>query len=300
MITKLKFVFTIVAVVLNLQWVLTIENEKVKNVIETLVVVDKEFADLYQHDYKKIADYLTIYFWDVNSRFKSLWSVDVSIQIVNLLIIKDKGDQPFIENARFSNGTTYFETIFNLFRPWLYEKRNSLIEHDLAILITNSASVNEKGIATVKGVCSLDIPNRQELGAVVVYDRGQFKSMGVCSHEIGHTLGAQHDDNDVQCPKGFLMRSITSNHLFFFSNCSDSAISTYVNSEAASCLRKMTAVKNTTIDTYFSTPKAGNMTEVCKSRFGSTAKIDTGDLANCTLMKCQTLDKKIIIILRIT
>lgn len=46
------------------------------------------------------------------------------------------------------------------------------------------------------------------------------------------------------------------------------------SSEAASCLRKFDAVKKTTIDTYFSTPKAGTMLEVCKSRFGLKAVID--------------------------
>lgn len=63
-------------------------TERAKNIIETLVIVDKEFADLYDHDYDRIANYLTIYFWDINSRFKSLWSVDISIEIVDLMIIK--------------------------------------------------------------------------------------------------------------------------------------------------------------------------------------------------------------------
>lgn len=189
-----------------MSWTLII-TEKAKNIVETLVIVDKEFADIYQHDYGKIANYLTIYFWDINSRFKSLWSVDISIQVVDLLIIKvklrwhyqkilsikivhfiqSKGDQPFVENARGSDGRTYYEKIFNLFRPWLYEKRDSLIKHDLAILITNSLGENEFGIATVGGVCSVDKKDREDLGAVVVYDRGQLKSMGVAAHEIGHS-----------------------------------------------------------------------------------------------------------------
>lgn len=160
---------------------------------------------MYEHDYKKIANYLTVYFWDVNSRFKSLWSVDISIQIVDLLIIKvnlnfekknliyivhfvqSKDDQPFVEQARGSDGRTYYEKIFNLFRPWLYANRDTLIKHDLAFLITNSIGENEFGIATVGGVCSVDLKDLEDLGAVVVYDRGLFKSMGIAAHEIGHS-----------------------------------------------------------------------------------------------------------------
>lgn len=52
-------------------------------------------------------------------------------------------------------------------------------------------------------------------------------------------LGAEHDDADddddkddnvkkVYCPKGFLMNSESANNVFFFSNCTDSAISSYV------------------------------------------------------------------------
>lgn len=92
-----------------------------------------------------------------------------------------------MEKARGKDGRTYYETIFNLFRPWLYANRDSLIPHDLAFLITNSKGENEFGIATVKGVCSIDLEDLEDSGAVVVYDRGQFKSMGVAAHEIGHS-----------------------------------------------------------------------------------------------------------------
>lgn len=56
-------------------------------VIEVVIVVDKEFGDLFQQNYQQIVNYLTIYFWDVNMRFKSLWSVDISIRVNALLIM---------------------------------------------------------------------------------------------------------------------------------------------------------------------------------------------------------------------
>lgn len=92
-----------------------------------------------------------------------------------------------MESARGSDGKTYYETIFNKFRPWLYKHRDSLIKHDLAFLITNSEGVNDYGIATLGGACNIDIESKEDSGAVVVYDKGQFKSMGVAAHEIGHS-----------------------------------------------------------------------------------------------------------------
>lgn len=42
-------------------------------------------------------------------------------------------------------------------------------------------------------------------------------------------LGAEHDDEkNVGCPNGFLMNSVTGNNFYFFSKCSDRAISEFV------------------------------------------------------------------------
>lgn len=56
-------------------------------VIELVIVVDKEFGDVFQQNYQRVVDYLTIYFWDVNIRYKTLWSVDLSIRVNGLLIM---------------------------------------------------------------------------------------------------------------------------------------------------------------------------------------------------------------------
>lgn len=56
----------------------------------------------------------------------------------------------------------------------------------MVILFTNSIGENEFGIASLRGACSIDLEDLEDSGAVVVYDRGQFKSMGICAHEIGH------------------------------------------------------------------------------------------------------------------
>lgn len=69
-------------------------------VIELAIVVDKDLGDLFYQDYQKIVDYLTIYFWDVNIRYKSLWSVDNSIQVNALLIMAVS--TKFTQNIKFA------------------------------------------------------------------------------------------------------------------------------------------------------------------------------------------------------
>lgn len=75
-------------------------------VIELVIVVDKEFGDVFQQNYQKVVDYLTIYFWDVNIRYKSLWSVDLSFRVNGLLIMAVRRqstlDKKFVIHKFFS------------------------------------------------------------------------------------------------------------------------------------------------------------------------------------------------------
>ncbi len=56
--------------------------------VELVIVVDKDFGDKFNQDYYAVVDYLTIYFWDVNMRYKTLPSVDVSFRVNGLLIME--------------------------------------------------------------------------------------------------------------------------------------------------------------------------------------------------------------------
>jgi len=61
--------------------------EAVDAVVEMVIVCDKEFGDVFGHDNQKILEYLTVYMWDVNMRYKTLPSVNLSFRITGIIII---------------------------------------------------------------------------------------------------------------------------------------------------------------------------------------------------------------------
>lgn len=224
-----------------------------ESIIETMVVVDRDFANLFQQDYQKIVNYLTSYFWDVNMRFKSLWSVDISIRINGLIVmtvcsivgfivygklisnsivcfIQSDGDQPFIENARGCDGRTEFGRMLNLFSYWTYQERRSIQKHDLAVLITNSNLESEGGLSHAGGICSVDKRSGFNWGTAVWSDNGQYRSILAAVREIAHTLGAFNiDDDPVNCPGPYnTCKQPDYDQRFFFHSCSNSAISSFV------------------------------------------------------------------------
>lgn len=167
--------------------------------------MDKELGDLFQQNYQKIVDYLTVYFWDVNMRYKTLWSVDLSIRVNGILIMdvrpcwhlsldhtnvtksfQSKEAQPFIEKARGSDGRTEHGRTLNLFKYWIYQQRSWLVRHDMAVLMTHANSEWEGGLAHGNGACTVDTNSGVDLGTVVWNDHGNFGSVTIGTHEMAH------------------------------------------------------------------------------------------------------------------
>jgi len=61
--------------------------ESVDAVVEMVIVCDKEFGDIFGHNNQKILEYLTVYMWDVNMRYKTLPSVNLSFRITGIVVI---------------------------------------------------------------------------------------------------------------------------------------------------------------------------------------------------------------------
>ncbi|ODM87998.1 Venom metalloproteinase antarease-like [Orchesella cincta] len=170
-------------------------------VAEILVVCDKEFGDVFQHDRVKILDYLTVYFWDVNLRYKTLPSINLTFRVTGVVVISTPSGQPFIEEARAPDGRAEFGRILNRFSYWVYQQMSVVPKFDMAVAITNTALEWGGGLASANAACWVDNTQKRHVGTLVFNDGGDWGSLTVGTHEMAHTLGAPHDD-DPNFPGG--------------------------------------------------------------------------------------------------
>lgn len=54
---------------------------------EVAVVCDKDLADFYDNDRQKILDHLTILFWDIHMRFRTLTKTSTSFRVTSVTVV---------------------------------------------------------------------------------------------------------------------------------------------------------------------------------------------------------------------
>ncbi|ODM87991.1 Venom metalloproteinase 3, partial [Orchesella cincta] len=237
-------------------------------VAEILVVCDKEFGDIFQHDRVKILDYLTVYFWDINLRYKTLPNINLSFRVTGVVVISTPSGQPFIEEARAPDGRAEFGRILDRFKYWVYQQMSVVPKFDMAVAITNTALEWGGGLAYVNAACKVDNTQKKHVGTLVLNDRGDWGSLTVGAHEMAHTLGAPHDD-DPNFPGG---------------------VCTWIHngSDQASCLRAINEPGNPPISPDFSFILAPTKADQCKRKLNNpNAFVSEADIADCKVMKCR-------------
>ncbi|CAL8112042.1 unnamed protein product [Orchesella dallaii] len=258
-------------------------------VIELLVVCDKEFGDIFSHDRKAILDYLTVYFWDVNLRFETLMLNKITVRITGVVVIESLNAQPFIENARASDGRADLGRIMNFFDSWVYEQMSSLPKFDVATVMTSTNLEWGGGLAKLGSACWVNDYYRANGATTTFFDGGDWGSVTTAAHEIAHVLGAPHDDDtpDVCPATGFIMNSGADEPLWYFSTCTDRYIDEFVRSNQGSCLRRIDEVESLPIPSDFSGASAPSMDEQCRrSLRNPTAFVNQATSDDCTRLTC--------------
>ena len=268
-------------------------------VAEILVVVDSRLAS-YFTTLAAIRTYLSVFYNAVNREFATMSSPTIRIELVGQFVATTS-TEPFILPG-VSADSTPRDTIY-AFSEWMYTNYYSLGRHDIAYLQTardmysvldGQANYGLAGVAFLQGACFRYDYYRMQISTGMGEDLGAFYSgVHTATHEIAHNLGAPHDGSGTSsaCPwgAGYIMTYTTGTALqHYFSNCSEAAMTSYVQTTQASCLWRNDAPNfsiSSGLPGYYV-----NMDEQCKKLTGrSNAFVDgrQSGTSLCTNIVCR-------------
>ncbi|KAK6181115.1 hypothetical protein SNE40_009045 [Patella caerulea] len=230
--------------------------------IEVLVVVDNS---IYRHYMKKsrnkervalarIRRYYGMVFAMVDQRFQTITDHEISItaKISGIHIAKSRQDSAWLEYAvEWGKSGTIGRVDANValrsFQKWL-KTQEDLPKYDHAIVFTrylliNRGNVEVGGMAFVDSICKTD----EGSSSSIVADLGDFQCVKVATHELGHSLGAQHDGEGISsdCPPdgNYVMAPQNTNdkaklkNAFTFSHCSVRQMKALLRTDLGKCVQ---------------------------------------------------------------
>ena len=162
-------------------------NNDINECIEFAVDVDYATRQTFNSEQEAINWALSI-FAGISQLYEELVDLSVSVNSVNVWNIQDPYDTPIL-NENASDMLSEFRNYWN--------ENNSDIERDLAHLLTKRTNTGTGGIAYVDVLCSESYGYgfSANMDNVVDFDFPNpvyTWNLMVCTHEIGHNIGANH------------------------------------------------------------------------------------------------------------
>jgi len=237
-----------------------------EKIVETMLTVDYE---MYQY-HVDIEVYVLTLMAIVNNIYMhpSIQNL-IRICVVHLVVINNPNFGPRILTDAEEQLTEFSRWQANPNRPYKFQNEN----YDVAMLLTRNdiCSITEEsqkcetvGIAIIDSICW------KYKSSGVVEDRGLTGAFTI-AHEIGHTLGARHDDVRTYCPPGTPRKvmSATIDHdivPWYWSQCSANYITQMLKYGNRTCLDNEPSATHT-----LHPEKPGvlfNLDKQCKKMFG--------------------------------
>ncbi|RUS82698.1 hypothetical protein EGW08_009535 [Elysia chlorotica] len=237
-----------------------------------------------------------------------LGGTKLRVKMVSPIISTDPSTSPFTEDIKVSvNGSlkVIAPQLLSTFSQWVENNRDSLPPNDHMMLFTSydlipnnitdgTASSIIKGLAKVGALCTN--------GSVsLIEDKGAYQSENVAAHELGHSLGSNHDGDDNACkpadrymmsPKTFPQKDSNLLHPWQFSTCSSDAIAAYIKSLEASDIPRISCLLKQ-LGVNVSNELSLTAHEICKMSYGNTAfpcMYPTNFSEICTKLSCRTIE----------
>ncbi|CAF0761292.1 unnamed protein product [Brachionus calyciflorus] len=171
--------------------------------VETLAVIDNSVYENFKqvtmlNDTNILFEYIKVYYMhlfdEVDSKFENSFGNDPFIRIQ--IVLKNILITTFSENAFYKAGVGFGEgllasDLLNNFSNFMRNSNQSnTFDHAIAFIRKDIWKTEKKrqilGISYTKGICSKDKYS-------VIEDIGGFSNVYVIAHELGHNLGAGHD-----------------------------------------------------------------------------------------------------------
>ncbi|KAL4218953.1 A disintegrin and metalloproteinase with thrombospondin motifs 14 [Mactra antiquata] len=297
-------------------------------VIELLIVVDysafnkwyKATSTSLSHSQRvqegkdNVIQYVSALIHSSNNVYRSLQShnLNVRIKLVDVMVMTTPSQSPWTETVKVqdADGVNYDvdpTRVLPLFQPKSVELQRT-VPHDHAMIFTKYSLYQGSG-GTFSGYAYTEAECKQK-SVSIVEDNEDLYTAQLIAHEIGHSLGCDHDGhgNAQSCPSGagYAMEAnfiLANDKKWIFSTCSVDAIRNYIqylNTHHRNCL---THIDNTHPDAQVTTAahewfgQVYTWDEQCKIHYGSQSYFckdqNNGDLTKaCLKMFCYNPTKR--------
>ncbi|KAJ8665228.1 hypothetical protein QAD02_006890 [Eretmocerus hayati] len=273
---------------------------------EILVIVDRRTFSLHGKDLKRLIRYMATFWNGVDLRFREFREPQIRLNIAGIIVPKEVEAVPYLESHRLRNDTELetilasetLETMKHFFNKTF---PRDLCPFDVAFAFTprKLGHIYDHGEPTlydaIKGITNIGGACRTESGhaVAIVKDNGGFGGVRTAAHELGHLLGAPHDDeesaqiNGRRCDPndGYIMSSLVKDvNSFHWSPCSKRLMQNFIRNETFDCLKNEPDIGKALPKNL--PGRSVSRDEQCESIEGFGFKATPGKSNSCTVLSC--------------
>ncbi|KAK6997861.1 ADAM family mig-17 [Biomphalaria glabrata] len=237
------------------------KRQRVSAKVGVLVVVDNSIFRQYLLDnggdhkvaLARIRRYYGMVFAMIDQRYATITDPDlsISVKISGILVAERREDSGWLEQLvdwgtvpTHGMASIYTDRALKKFTKWLGGRRH-LPEFDHAMIFTAYRLTIKQGIG-LGGMAYLNAVCQTSSSVSIVADRGDFQCVKVATHELAHSLGANHDGdkqskscppsgNYVMSPQPSHERHVLRN-AFYFSPCSVRDMLIHLSKSSSACV----------------------------------------------------------------